>query len=184
MPQLVGGLFGHILVEPPGACAREQNALDGTVLACAVGQRVRERGEQRGGLVSFAQSKHLAGVVTGRAGRVLLERGQEGGGRGAKIGEGAAQLVEIGAALGMSWTMSVDNGLELGATRQERVAGDTAQIGLVDEQLGCGDAHREDIGDVLVGQRIPIALPGDEALDVAQLVEHAGGVVGVARQGA
>ena len=45
-----------------------------------------------------------------------------------------------------------------------------------------GDAHREDVGDILVGQRVPVALPGDEALDAAQLVEHARGVVGVARQ--
>ena len=56
------------------------------------------------------------------------------------------------------------------------------QVGLVDEELVLGDAHRQDVGDVLVGQRIPVALPGDEALDVAQPVEHAGGVVGVARQ--
>ena len=151
MPQRVGGLFGHVLVEPAGAPAREQNALDGAVLQGAVGQRVREGGEQRGGVVTFAQSKNLARVVSGRAMFAFLERDQEGGGRGTEIGEGAAQLVEIPAALSMSWTMSVENGLELGATRQQRVAGDTAQIGLVDEQLMLGDAHREDIGDVLVG---------------------------------
>ena len=70
---------------------------------------------------------------------MLLERGQEGGGRSAKVGESAAQLVEVGAALGMLWTMSVEDGLQLRAPRQQRVAGDAAQIGLVDEQLVLGD---------------------------------------------
>ena len=151
MTQLVGGLFGHVLVEPAGGSAREQNALDGTVLERPVGERVRERREQVGGVVTFTQSKNLARVVTGRSMRVFLERREESGGRITEIGEGATQLVEIRAPLAAWWTMAVEDRLAPGATRQQRVAGDTAQIGLVDEQLVLGDAHREDIGDVVVG---------------------------------
>jgi hypothetical protein len=165
LPQFVGGLFGYVLVEPAGLSAGEQNALDGAVLQGTVGQRVRERRQQVGGIVAVAQRQHLARVVAGRAGRVLLQRRQEGGGRLTESAEGASQLVECRAALGMWWTMSVDNGLQLGTPRQQRVARDTAQIGRVDEQLLLGDAHRQDVGDVRVGQRIPIALraPGRPA---------------------
>ncbi len=182
LPELFRGLFGNVLVETARACTRDQDAFDCGVFKGAEGQRVRERTEQVSGIVTFAERQHSARVVAGRAMLVFLERIEEGGGRVTDVGEGAAQLVEIGAVLGMSWTMAIEDGLLLGSTRAQRVASDTGQVGLVDEQLVFGDAHWEDLGDVVVGQRVPVAIPCDEALDVAQLVEHACGVVGVARQ--
>ena len=59
------------------------------MLERAVGERVRERREQIGGVVTFAQSENPARVVTGRAMLVFFESGQEGGGHVAEIGEGA-----------------------------------------------------------------------------------------------
>jgi len=52
---------------------------------------------------------------------VLLSAARKGGGRFTETAKGGA-VVEIRGALGMGWTMSVENGVELGATRQQRVA--------------------------------------------------------------
>ncbi len=180
--ELLCGLFGHVFIEPAGVCPSDQDALDRGVFEGAKEQRVGKRGEQVSGVVAFAQGQHPARVIASRAVLVFFERGEKGGRWITKIGKGAAQLVEIRPVLGVARAVPIENGSALGTARQERVARDTGQVGLVDEQLVLGNAHREDLGDVLVGKRVPNSFPRDEALDVAQLVEHAGGVEWVARQ--
>ena len=67
-----------------------------------------------------------------------------------------------------------------GAAWGQLVSRDAPQVGGVDEQLVLGDAHGQDIGDVLIGDSVAISIEGDEAVDGADAVDDAGGVVGVA----
>src|SRR5262249_57091860 len=93
------------------------------------------------------------------------------------------ELVEIDGAFAARGRV-VAGGVELvaGAARGELVAGDAAEVGGVDEQLALGDAHGQDVGHVLVGDGVAVAFPVDEAVDAANAVGDAGGVVGVARE--
>ena len=90
-------------------------------------------------------------MVASRAGHAFLESREKCGRRITEVFEGAAQLVEIGTALGVLRPMTRQNRLLLSAARLELVPRDAGQIGFVDEQLTLGDAHREDLGDVIVG---------------------------------
>ena len=68
-----------------------------------------------------------------------------------------------------------------GALGPKLVARHQAQIRRVDEDLRGRDAHRQDIGDVVVGHLVLVAIPRNTALDVAEPIDDARGVVGVAR---
>src|SRR5262249_14783449 len=97
--------------------------------------------------------------------------------------ERGGELVEIDGALAPRGRM-VTRWIELvaGTARGELVARDATEVGGVDEQLALGGAHGQDVGHVLVGDGVAVAVPVDEAIDAADTVGDTGGVVGVARQ--
>ena len=96
--ELLFVLVGDVLGEAAGSGAGGEDALDGAALEGAEGARVGEGGVEIGGRVSLAQEQDLTGVVAGEAALRGLEPGKEEGAFVAEVGEGSAELVEIGAA--------------------------------------------------------------------------------------
>lgn len=95
--------------------------------------------------------------------------------------EGLGELIEIGNALALRRGMDprrID--LHAGAASGDLVMGRKGEIGAVDEELVLGDAHGQDLGDVVVWDGVLIPVPGDEAVDGADAVDDPGGVVGMA----
>jgi hypothetical protein len=178
--ELVGGGPGGVLVEAPHRGAGDEDALDGAVLEGAVGQGMRQRADEVCRVEAGAERQDAPGVVPGRSRQGLLQCGEEARRGIAKLCEGTAQLIEVRAAVGQAGPVAGKRRVLAGATRLELVARDAGQVRLVDPQLLLGHPHRQDLGDVLVGQGVAIAIPGEVALDVAQPVKHASGVVGVA----
>lgn len=165
--EFVGGGLGDVLLEPARVGARLQDSLDAIVLQGAIAERVRERLEQVRCVVCPAQKKYVAGMVASRAWQAFLEGGKEGGGGLTELCEGAAQLIEVRSAVGMRRPVTGQDRALLSTATTKLVSRDAGQVGLVDEELVLGDAHWQDLGDIIVGQRVPVAFPGDEALDVA-----------------
>lgn len=176
------GVFGDVLGERARLSARGEDARHGVVVEGAVRARVAERGAQVVGRVAGAQEQELAGVVAGEARRRGGEAGEEGGGVLAHVVEGLAQLVEVGA-VPVPWRVDplrVD--VEPRAPPRQLVARDAAQVGGVHEELALRHAHRQDVGHVVIRHRVLVAVPGDEAVDGADAVDDARGVVRVQRQ--
>ena len=146
---------------------------------------VAERGVDVGGVVALAQEQDLARVVAPtRGGPALLEAGRRRRRARPCSSKATRELVEIDGALALA---------AAGGGRRDRACRPAPrgasswramqrEVGGVDEELVLGDAHRQDVGDVLVGHGVAVAVPGDEAVDVADAVDDARGVVGVARQ--
>lgn len=57
------------------------------------------------------------------------------------------------------------------------MASDAAEIGGVDEELALSDADRQEVGDVVVGDGVAIARPVDVAIDAADAIDDASGIV-------
>lgn len=150
--QFLGRGLCDVLFEPATIGPCDQDSFDSGVVDGAVGERVREGLEQIGGVIALAQSKDLAGVVAGRARLVFFQGCEECGRRAAQVAEGAAQVVQIGAAVGVWRSMTGQDRALLGAARLELVACDAGQVGLVDKELVDGDAHGENLGNVFVRQ--------------------------------
>jgi hypothetical protein len=57
------------------------------------------------------------------------------------------------------------------------------EVGGVDEEFALGHPHRQNLGDVVIGNGVAITLPVDETVDAAHAIGDPRGVVGMARQG-
>lgn len=72
--------------------------------------------------------------------------------------------------------------LEVRATRGELVPRDAAQVRGVHEQLSLGDAHRQEVGDVVIGDGVLVAFVGHIAFEVGDAVHDARGIIRVKRE--
>lgn len=153
------------------------------MLEGAEARGVAEGSVEIGSVVAGAQDEDAPCLVAPDARGPGGEQPEERGSALAEALKRGGELVEIDGALAPRGRM-VTRGIELvaGATRGELVARDATEVGGVDEQLALGDAHGQDVGHVLVGDGVAVAVPVDEAVDAADAVGNAGGVVGVARQ--
>lgn len=133
-----------------------------------------ERGTEVGGGVAFAEEQDLPGVIAGEAALRGDEAGEEAGAVEADVGEGLLDLGEVSAAAipGRVDELRVD--VHAPAARRELVARHETEVGGVDEELVLGDADGEDLGDVVVGDGVAVAVHGDEAVGAADAVEDAG----------
>ena len=179
------GLLGDVLVERAGRGAGGEDALDGVVVEGAEARGVA-RARRRGRRWRSARAAGGSGAPGGprRRGGPALMRRKKRAACSPMLLEGDAELVEVDGALPAGPRVE-PGGVEpepLAAGR-ELVARDAGEVGGVDEELALGDADRQDVGDVVVGDGVGVALPGDEAVDGAEAVDDARGVVGVARQG-
>src|ERR1035438_10205335 len=97
--------------------------------------------------------------------------------------EGDVELVEIDGALALGGRMEAGRvELEALPAGGELVARNATQVGRVDEELTLRDAHGQDVGHVVVGNGVAIAIPIDEAVDAAYAVDDACGIVGMTRK--
>ena len=177
------GLLGDVLVERAWRRARGEDAPDGVVLEGAEAGCVAEGGVEIGGGEALSEQQDLARLMCPQARRPGAHEAEEAGGVPSHVLEGDTELVEVEGAL------LSGPGVEPGriepeplATGDELVARDAGEVCGVDEELALGDADGQDIGHVVVGHGVGVALPGDEAVDRADAVDDARGVVGVARQ--
>lgn len=127
--------------------------------------------------VALAEEQDLAGVIASEAALRGGKAGEEAGAVGTDVGESLLDLVEVGASAipGRVDELRVD--VHSPAARCELVAGHEAEVGGVDEEFVLGDADRENLGDVVVWDGVPVAIDGDEAIGAANAVEDAGRVV-------
>ena len=178
----MGGLEAHVLGEAARGGAGREDALDGAVLESAKRAGVGEGPVEIGGGVALAQEQDAPPVVAGVAALRRGEPGEEAGAVVAEVGEGLLDDAQVGAAAvpGRVDVLRID--VDAAAAGRELVARDQAQIGGVDEELVLGDSDREDLGNVVVGDRIAIAVDGDEAVDGADPVMDARGVIWMERQ--
>jgi hypothetical protein len=68
------------------------------------------------------------------------------------------------------------------ATRGELVPRNATQVRSVHEQLPLGDAHRQEIGDMVVGDGVLVAFVGYVAFEIGDAVHDASGIVRVKRE--
>jgi hypothetical protein len=107
------------------------------------------------GAVARAQEQDLARLRGPDPGRAEAHQAEELGRALAHVAERDAELIEIDRAPALRRRME-PGGIELlaGAARGELVTRDAPQIGGVHEQLALGDAHRQEVGDVVVGHGV------------------------------
>ena len=161
-------VLGDVLVEGPGRRARLEDALDGAMLEGAEPRGVGERSVEVTGDVAGAQHQDAARLVAPHPRWTGTEQPEERDATRPQAVERHGELAEVHRAPAARWRMET-LGVELvpGAARRELVARDARQVGGVHEQLALGDAHRQDVGHVVVGHGVAIALPVDEAVDAA-----------------
>jgi hypothetical protein len=177
------GVLGDILVERARQGARGEDALDGGVVARAERRGVAERAIDLVGGIALAQEQNLARLRAPDARRPEAHQAEELRGVLAHIVERDVELVEVDGTAPLRRGMESGRvELEAGAARAELVARDAPQVGGVHEQLALRDPHGQDVSDVVVGNGVVIAGPGDEAVDAADAVDHARGVVRTPRQ--
>src|SRR2546428_469666 len=99
--------------------------------------------------------------------RTGAEETKEGGCAMAHALEGDGELIDVDGTPSSagSWVKAAGIELASGASRCELMMSDACQVGGIDEQLPLGDAYGEDVRHVVVGDRVSIALPVDEAVD-------------------
>lgn len=172
--ETLGGGLRDVLVEGAGAAARHQNALDGSDVEGAVERGVGQRGVEIRGVVALAQEQDAAGVMGPVARRRAGGESNEVVRALAHLLKRGAELVEIGRPVA-SRARVVAVGVELVAAApwSELVAGDTLEVGGVDEELVLGDAHGHEVRDVVVGHGVAVAGPVHEALDAANAIGDA-----------
>jgi hypothetical protein len=172
------GVLGDVLVERARQGARGEDALDGGVVPRTERRGVAERAIDLVGGIALAQEQDLARLRAPDARWAEAHQTEELGGVLAHVVEREVELVEVDGTASL-WR-GVESGrveLEAGAARAELVARDAPQVGGVHEQLALRDAHGQDVRDMVVGNGVVIACPGDEAVDAAHPVDHARGVV-------
>lgn len=98
--------------------------------------------------------------------------------------EHGGELVEIDRALPPGWLVEASRiSFRTGAARRELLARDALEIGGVNEELTLGNADGQDVGDMLVGDGVAVALPLDEPVDAGEAVDDASGVVRMSGEG-
>lgn len=177
------GVFGDVLVEGARHRTRGEDTLDGAMLEGAEGGGVAKCRVDIVGAKALPQEQDLTGLTAPNAGSAEAHQAEEGGGALAHALEGDLDLVQVDGAPAVGRRMEL-GGIELETLTawSELVACDALQVGRIDEELALGHAHRQQIGDVIVRNGVPIALPVDETVDAADAVHDTGGVVGVPRQ--
>lgn len=177
------GLLGDVFIEGAWARTGGEDALDGVVFERAEGRGVPERGVDVGGGIALAQEEDLARLVAPEPRHAEEHQSKERGGLLAHARECNVELLEI------EWTLSLWLGMKtrrielqsLAATN-ELVARDASQIGGIDEELVLGNAQGKNVCDLVVGDSVAVSIPVDEAVDSADAIDDASGVVGMARE--
>ena len=172
------GVLGDVLVERARQGARGEDALDGGMVARAERRGVAERAFDLVGGVALAQEQDLARLRAPDPRWPEAHQAKELGGVLAHVVERDVELVEVDGTA--SLRRRVEPGgveLEAGTARTELVARDAPQVGGIHEQLALRDAHGQNVSDMVIGNSVVIAGPGDEAVDAAYAVDHARGVV-------
>lgn len=172
------GVVGDVLVERPRRGAGLEDSLDGAVLERTEAGGVSERAIEVSGVEPPAQEEDLSGVMAPGACRPGAQEPEESCGAVAEAGERCGELVEIDWALPPGGLVEAGGvSFRTGAARRELVARDAREIGGVNEELALGNADGQDVGDVLVGDGVAVALPLDEPVDAGEAVDDACGVV-------
>lgn len=125
---------------------------------------------------ALAQVKHQTRVVRRRPRLRCLDPLEEPRRRLAEVPECLAELVQVGASARRG-AMAGHRHVIAGAREVELVTRDAGEIHGVDDDLGLGHAHREQVGDVLDRNAVAIPPPGNVALAVAHAVDNTGRVV-------
>lgn len=160
------GVVGDVLVERPRRGAGLEDPLDGAVLERTEARGVSERTIEVSGVEPLAQEEDLSGVMAPGACRPGAQEPEESCGAIAEAGKHCGELVEIDRALPPGGLVEASRiSFRTGAARRELVARDAVEIGGVNEELTLGNADGQDVGDVLVGDGVAVALPLDEPVD-------------------
>lgn len=141
-----------------------------------------QRSAEVGGGIALPQEHDLAGVIAGEAALGGAKSREEERPGLADPGEGFLELIEISATPVPRLVSARGRDLAAGTARGQLMPGDQLEISGIDEDLGLGHTHREDVGDVVVGDGVAVAVDGDEAVDAAHPVDDTGGIVGVGGQ--
>ncbi len=141
-----------------------------------------ECGVDVGGVVAGAQEEDLPGVMGPDPGGKGGELSEEGCGVLPHLLERRAELFDVDGRLAVRSRVQAERVGSPAAAGTEPVAREAGEVGPVDEELGLGDAEREKVGDVVVGDGVVIAQPVDVPVDAAEAIGDAGRVVGVGRQ--
>lgn len=181
--EAASGFVCDVLVQGTGGGARSEDARDGFVLESTKAEGVTESAIEIGGGVTLTQEQDLPSMKAAEAGLSDRERLKERGARLAHLLEGGGELREIGHAFSTEWRVQpLGVELEMRATRGELVLRDAAQVRGVHEQLALGDAYRQEIGDVVVGHGVLVALVMHVAFEVGDAVHDARGIIRVKGQ--
>ena len=175
----MGGLLGDVLGQPARSGARGQDALDGAALEGSEGAGVRKRRAEVGGAVALAKQQDLARVIAGETALGSAQAGEEEGPGLADAGEGLLELVKVGGGPAPGLVGARGRHVAAGPAGSQLVPRHELEVGGVDEDLGLGHAYRQDVGDVVVGDGVAVAVEGYEAVDAAYAVDDTGGVVRV-----
>lgn len=176
-------LLGDIFLEAARTADGREDLANGVGSQGAVASSAVEGADDIFGIEAGAKAEDEARLMKIQPRRGLAHELEELGGTLAHALECPAQLVGIGGrAMSRGWVKAVRVELEALSAGGKLMASDAAQIGAVDEQLVLGDAHGQDVGDMVVGHRVAIALPVDEAVDAADSVGDAGSVVVMRRK--
>lgn len=143
-----------------------------------------ERGVEVGGVVALTEHENLSKLVNPLANWAGAREQEKVVGTLPHLVEGHAELIEIDRTVAARrWVVTMGVELVAAAAWSKLVSSDTAQVGGVHEQLVLGDANREDVGHVVVWNRVAIPFPVDEAVDAAHAVDDPSRIVGVSGQG-
>ena len=178
------GVLGDVFLEGPRTAAPGEDALDGRRVERPEAGGVREGVVDIAAVVACAEQENLAGVVRPDARRVRCgKHRQECGGAVAHLLEGGAELVDVDGGLASGARMQAERvDLLAAATRAKLVAREAGEARPVDEELRLRNAQREEVGHVVIGDGVPVSHPLDVAVDAAEAIRDARGVVGMLRQ--
>lgn len=155
-----------------------QDALDSVVVESAKGRRMSEGGVDVFGGVACTQEQDLASLMArGGLRTTAAHQSEKLAGALPHVGESDLELVQVHGALALGLRVK-PGGIELEplSTTYKLVTGDTFKISRVDEELALGNADRENVCHMVIGHRIPVAVPINEAVDPADPIDDTGGV--------
>ena len=175
-------VFGDVLGERARRGAHLEDAGDGAVLEGAEALCVPHREGEVVARVALAQQQNLPCLIAPLPRAEALQTEEEFLRVVAEVLEGRAQVIEVGAATVGRAVHRRGRDVDASAARRELVAHQELDVGRVDEELALGHADGQEVVDGVVGDGVSVAIPRDEAVDGADAIGHARGVVGVQRQ--
>ncbi|XXT55491.1 hypothetical protein WMF28_23400 [Sorangium sp. So ce590] len=178
------GVLGDVLVERARRRAGGEDAPQRVGIEGAKALRAPQRRVEIGGRISLAQEQDLPRLMRPDPRRTRAHEAEEACGVLTHLLEGGAEHLEVDGALAPR--RRVQAGwieLEPLAAWSQLVTRDAGEVGAIDEELVLRDADRQEVGDMIVGYRVGVSLPGDEAIDGADAIDHPRRIVGMARQG-